>query len=135
VRPRCRVLVPTLLLLGCVMGTTTNKYQPAQGPAGAEIHLTLAEGRTVTGELLSIDSGVLLVLERSQVLERGQLLRVSVGALRDLRAPKVNYHGSDLPAATRERLRLISRYPQGVSPELERQLLQAYGQEAVVEVP
>ena len=127
--------MPLLLLLGCMVGTTSHNYQPAQGPAGAAIRLTLADGRTVTGELLSVGSEVLLVLERREALERGQLLRVSLGALRELSAPKVSHSGSDLPTDIRERLRLISRYPQGVSPELERQLLQAYGQEAIIEVP
>lgn len=128
-RQRYRLLLPLLLALGCTVGTTSSRFQPARGPAGADLHLTLAGGRTVAGELLGFSSNDLLVLERSR------LFRVSVGALRELRGPKVKFRGSDLPADTRERLRLISRYPQGVSPELERQLLQAYGQEAVVAVP
>jgi hypothetical protein len=55
-------------------------------------------------------------------------------SLERTRAPKVTHSGSDFPAEVRTRLRLISRYPQGVSGELERRLLQAYGQTAVDEV-
>jgi len=46
----------------------------------------------------------------------------------------VSHPGPDFPTDVRTRLRLISRYPQGVTGELETRLLQAYGQSAVDEV-
>ena len=49
----------------------------------------------------------------------------------------VSFTGRTLMAKSdeaRERLRLISRYPQGMSPELEARLLEAYGQSRVLEI-
>lgn len=90
--------------------------------------LTLSEGRTLRGELLAVeDSTLLLAVE-------GSLHRVPLRAVVRGAAPRLGFTDR-LEPGTRERLRLISRYPQGVSPDLERRLLQAYGREAVTPAP
>lgn len=128
-----RTLYPALLgvtlLLGCTIGTTSTSYQPAKGPAGAGIDLELKGGRKLHGELLAVEADRLLVLEAT-----GRLVRVAMTALERTRVPKLNHSGPDFPAEVRERLRLISRYPQGVTGELEGRLLQAYSQSVVDEV-
>jgi hypothetical protein len=111
--------------VACSVGTTTQGYQPATGPAGAAVTLALTGHRAIGGELLAVEHTSLLLVENAQ------LIRVEVASIRRLKGPKLSVSGPNLSGATREQLRLISRYPQGVSPELEARLLRAYGMSAV----
>jgi len=67
------------------------------------------------------------------VLAGRQLIRVPLPRIQSGKAPKLSFTGTTLKGEARKRLRLISRYPQGVSPDLETRLLRAYGQTAVQE--
>ena len=119
-----------LLLLGaCLVGTTGRSYAPAKGPAGATVSLDLTGRREVSGELLAVEESSLLVLQERE------LVRVAVALIESGKAPKISFSGEGLAGDTRERLRLVSRYPQGVSAELEARLLQAYGATAVRQIP
>ncbi len=126
---RLRFSALAIVVLGCAVGTTSANYQPARGPAGAAVTIAAQGGTIVLGELLAVESQTLLVREDRR------LVRVAFDRIESLRAPKINLKGSGLAPADERRLRLISRYPQGVSPELERQLLAAYGQDAVLNAP
>ena len=117
-----------ILLTACSVGSTGRNYAPAKGPAGATVSLELTGKRTMTGELLAVEQGSLLVLAGRQ------LNRVALPVIQSGKAPKVSFTGGTLKDELRERLRLISRYPQGVSPDLEARLLEAYGQNLVQEV-
>jgi hypothetical protein len=121
-------LAALMLLTACSVGTTGRNYAPAQGPAGATVSLELTGQRTMRGELLAVEPGSLLVLEGRQ------LVRVAMPLIRSGKAPKVSFAGATLSDQLRERLRLISRYPQGVSPSLEARLLEAYGLTGIREV-
>jgi hypothetical protein len=121
-------LAALILLAACSVGTSGRSYPPAQGPAGAIVTLGFTDRRTMTGELLAVEAGSLLLLEGREVV------RVALPVVQSGKAPKVSFAGPTLDAATRERLRLISRYPQGVSADLEARLLEAYGLTAVREV-
>ena len=121
-------LAGLLLLLGaCYVGPSLKRYAPAHAPAGATVALGLPEDRKVGGELLAVKDSTLLLLEERQ------LVRVDIAAIRSLRGPSISTRV--MGDAARERLRLISRYPQGVSPDLEASLLQAYGADAVRRIP
>lgn len=124
-----RDLALLLLLAGCSVGPTTRGYQPATGPAGAAVTLALTDDRSVGGELLAVEDTTLLLLENRQ------LIRVDLATVRSLKGPRLNVSRANLTGAVRERLRLISRYPQGVSSDLEARLLQAYGTTAVRRIP
>ena len=117
-----------LLVAGCSVGTSARSYAPAKGPAGAILELRFTDQTRMTAELLAVEDSAFLLLHDAQVT------RVPLSQVQSGRGPKVSF-SEELGARTRERLRLISRYPQGVSPELEGRLLQAYGQAAVVTRP
>jgi hypothetical protein len=119
--------VALLMLAACQIGTHARNYGPAKGPAGAMLNLRLADKSRVTAELLAIEDSALVVLRDSQLV-RIRLVQVHSGS-----APKVSFDGR-LRGNSRERLRLISRYPQGLSPELEARLLRAYAQDSVAEI-
>jgi len=120
--------MPLLFLAACSVGTTSRSYPPATGPAGATVTLELTGKRHVVGELLAVEDTTLLVLQERE------LVRVPLPLITSGKAPKLSFSGQSLTGEPRERLRLISRYPQGVGAELEARLLEAYGQSGVREV-
>jgi hypothetical protein len=122
------VLTALALLNACSVGTTGRNYAPAKGPEGVTVSLQLTGKRIMTGELLTVEQGSLLVLADRK------LIRVALPAIQVGRASKVSFTGATLRDEGRERLRLISRFPAGVSPDLEGRLLEAYGQTLVQEV-
>jgi hypothetical protein len=107
-------------LLGCSIGGSVAGWKPATQAAGTAIELDLGGNHRVKGELIALDSAGFLVLEPTR------LVRVDPAELRGGSGYKTNFD-APLSAQTRDRLRLMSRYPQGVSPEVEEALLQAYG--------
>lgn len=121
-------LLAPLLLAACMVGTSGRNYAPAKSPAGATVSIDLGDSRRITGELLAVEETTLLVLQEHE------LIRVAVTLIRSGKAPKISFTGQSLVDTTRERLRLVSRYPQGVSPELEARLLQAYGTTSVRQI-
>ena len=127
-RPRALLVLGLTLLSGCQVGTHAKNYQPATGPAGAMVNLQLQDKSRTSGELLAVESTALLLV-RANVLTRVPLIQIRSGS-----APKVSFDGR-LKGNSRERLRLISRYPQGVTAELEGQLLRAYGQSETGSLP
>jgi hypothetical protein len=116
------------LLAACSLGTTVREYTPAQGPAGAMLSVELTNQPPIIGELLAVEQTSVLLLDS------GRLVRVGIPLIRSGKGPQVSFTGATLDAVARERLRLISRYPQGVSPDLEARLLKAYGVTEVREV-
>ena len=109
-----------LALFGCSIGGSVAGWRPSAQAAGTEIELDLGSTHKVKGELITLDSAGFLVLEPTR------LVRVDPQELRGGSGYKTSFD-SPLSAETRDRLRLMSRYPQGVSPEVERALLEAYG--------
>ena len=66
------------------------------------------------------------------------ITRVRWRAVRVLRSRSAGlelFGGDRVPAEYHERLRLSSRFPQGITPEIERALLAARAQPAVTEIP
>jgi hypothetical protein len=92
------------------------------------VSLELTGQPRIRGELLAVEERALLILQDRE------LTRVMFQRIRSGRAPDGGFRGRVMTGDVRERLRLISRYPQGVSPELEARLLQAYGTTAVREI-
>ena len=126
-------LVAWLGLTGCHVGPRPESFLPAQHPEGVAARL-VTRSRQVRGEVLVVQDTALIV--------RGgdSLYFVPVAAIRQGTFLPVNEaeirRGSFVrKLAGRERLRLVSRYPQGLSVDRLQALLAAYGQQALVEVP
>lgn len=119
------------VVMACSTGTRVEKFAPAHQPAGVTVRLRLHYGRgtqVVAGELLAVqDSGIL-------VRDSTRILFVPNDSVR---YGETITRGGDVsfarkPAgATRERLRLLSRYPGGVSAAVLSSLLAAYGRDSV----
>ena len=117
--------LPIFLLGACYVGTSARNYAPAKGPAGAMLELDLEGARKAGGELLAVEDSTLLLLVGRN------LVRLPMSQVKHGRAPKLSFSRDDLRGEKRYRLRLISRYPQGLTPELEARLLEAYGADSV----
>jgi hypothetical protein len=130
--PWTRWLPAGVLLLavgGCAIGTRAGGWRLANQAAGTDIELDLSNNRVIRGELLAVDSASLIVLEPTR------LVRVPFEVVRNGGAYKTGFSGPTVDADTRNRLRLMSRYPQGLAPGVTHDLLEAYGFTRVEEEP
>ena len=127
------LLISTLALGGCHFGTRAQTFGPAQGPEGVHTGITTMGAGWISGELLEVQDTALLVLSDERlVLVPFDLMR---SAQFDEMGSDTTISDQEAPSiAARERLRLVSRFPQGVTAELLEELLAAYGQDEVLRV-
>lgn len=124
---RVRTGLAALALTACHIGTRVSSFAPAIDPAGVPVAIA-SRTASFQAELLAVsDTGLLVLRNRTVVFARYSAIReATFQQLSDAIA------GGVAPdAATRDRLRLISRFPAGVSADRLRALLRAYGQPAV----
>ena len=123
-----RPLIPLVLAIaasGCMIGPTHRSYKPAFNPAGVQTTLEIRQ-RTLNAELLEVQDNALLVLNEGR-----EVLLVPYRSIRrgTFEQPISVTLRQNIPSpGTRNQLRLLSRFPQGVSPQLLENLLSAYGQ-------
>lgn len=134
---------------GCTYGMTAEKFRHTSSARGVSARVTTTNA-VFHGELLHVDDAGLLILtssgcERRFLLwrslpcaqEQERVLRlVPFSAIRSTEFEQLdrsyNISGGRAPRpAPRERLRLVSRFPHGLSPELLEQLLASVGQKTV----
>ena len=135
------VLLVALLHGACAFGMTTEKFVPAKNPAGVRSEVRTSGG-VFAGELLEVRNAALIVLSNEAAHDAPpgsppkQLLRlIPFGSI--VRA-RFDQHGSGFDIVdgrarsgrVLERLRLLSRFPYGMSPEVEAELLKVHGQNA-----
>lgn len=118
------VVAVALIAAACPVGTPAGRFAPARGPAGVVADLRLVERGRVQGELLAVTDSALVIRDSAIALVRYASIREGafrqvVGVAFNRRAPR---------RGDQERLRRVSRFPQGLSPELLQRLLQAHGQ-------
>ena len=122
-----------LTLAACTLGSRPATFGPAQSPRGIEaritpwaLHYTAA---TIAGELLSVTDSGLVLLSADRRLLHAHWPALQSARFRQLGVRLDNGNAPDHQA--RERLRLVSRYPQGLSAELASRLLASLGRERV----
>ncbi len=139
-------LISFLAMAGCSTSVEVKDFKPAQGPQGIQMELSLngnvIDGDKIDGELLAVrGDGVLLnvadypgsvgaantvVLIPFWMMDRAKLEQMG--------SAKVESQGEEGNEVYLARLRMVSRFPQGLSDELLAKLLTQTGQEKV-EVP
>lgn len=116
--------VTLLAALACHIGPSAQNFEPARGPRGIAVDLRVeGRGGRVRGELLELQSGLLLVLRDDKRLVVVPVRAVDFGTF--ARAGQLIDGGA---AHDAERIRLLSRYPAGLSSEVRARLYAAYGQ-------
>ena len=134
------------VLLGCSTSVEVKNFKPAQNPQGVHMELKLngnvIDGNKISGELLAVrDDGVLVNVD--DYLGSGEATNTVVlipfwmmdtAKLEQMGSAKVESQGEEKNRLYLDRLRLVSRYPQGLSDNLLSVLLSSMGQDQV-EVP
>ena len=111
---------------GCSLGMTARKYRPAQAPKGVILRIDTAQGKLL-GELIEVLDSAIVVLtdQKLRLLPYTAILSSQV----DQTSSRYSIANGAAPKPeVQAQLRLLSRFPQGLTPELTRQLLAAYGQ-------
>jgi hypothetical protein len=131
---RVRALLSTLLLLpllaGCQWGTRPSRFQPAQSPVGVQVAVRVhGEETDRVGELFAADSGgIVLRVVRLTRIAWSRVAAMDVHQMGD---------GYDLAesmapdSAHVTRVAALSRFPQGLSGELLRRVLQHLEQDTL----
>ena len=128
------ITLAAIALGGCALrhGPRAETLAVAQSARGLEASLRI--GKTwFSGELMAIADTV-VVLDSGKEVLHVPLSRVSEARFRDTSDDKFreHYEGPLLRSpAAQKRLRLLSRFPHGLTPEVEAKLLAAHGQTAV----
>jgi len=114
--------------IACIFGSHVGTFPPANGPNGVTARLQTSAGR-VTAEVLDVRDSGLVVLNNAQVtfvpyraIDDGSFNQLGVSI----------WHGQFESAEKRNRVRMASRFPQGITPETERQLLAVHHQSTIV---
>ena len=120
------VILASLSNNACTFGVTAPKYLPAQGPRGVNLHVDTSPGK-FSGELIEVrDAGIVVLADQKlRLLPYTSILSSGI----DQTASHYAISKGTIPKPeVQAHLRLLSRFPQGLTPELLRQLLGAYGQ-------
>ncbi len=111
---------------GCMVGMTARKYRPAQSPQGVTMRVDTAQG-TFSGELIEVrDAGIVVLAD-----QKLRLLPYSIVLSSKLDQTDSRYEISNRTVPkpdVQAHLRLLSRFPQGLTPALMQQLLSLNGQ-------
>lgn len=114
-----------LSTVACAYGPKVMSFDPATGPRGVSTTFIAASGDVRTGELLEVrETGLLIGGEKSIFFVPYEALQSAT--FKDM---SLKVGGRRAPSAKQlSTLRLVSRFPQGLSPPLLQQLLEARGQ-------
>jgi hypothetical protein len=126
-RPTAAVAIVSCAVLACYVGPSVETFAPANGPQGIEAELRVrAAGKrgTVLGEVLEVQDTAVLVLRANRVV-LVPLRVIQTGRFRDR---GVLIENGGIARGALSRLRLVSRFPAGLTPTLRARLLAAYGQ-------
>jgi hypothetical protein len=120
------IILGSVLLSSCHYGRAVKDFPPANGPQGVGMQVT-TDHQMFLGELLEVRDIGLIVLSEKKIhllpfaeITSSQAVKTS---------SQYSFGGRRQPSPeVRERLRLVSRFPQGLTPDLLRRLLETYGQ-------
>src|SRR3954462_290446 len=116
---RCALLL-SVAASACVFGPRATSYAPANGPNGVTATLRFGHRQSFTAELLEVrDSG--LVVLREDMVAFVPFRSMSYATFAETRASI--WDGAVPDTTARRELRLVSRFPQGLTPDVERALL------------
>lgn len=132
-------LLLCLLIAGCQIGPRIDTYEAARQPQGVTTTVKLRSGLATAGrlegELLEARSNGLLLKAQGRYKDRTidttRLVFVPYTAIQDIHIDKLYLNASKRPEQYQDQLRLLSRFPQGLSSSLLDELLAAAGQSRV----
>jgi hypothetical protein len=120
-------MLALLACTACTVGTNVESFAPATHPRGILVSVQ-TRVESFDAELLAVsDSGLLLLRPPALVFARYTAIRLATFR----QSPEVVERAAP-DSATRDRLRLLSRFPQGVTAAGLQALLAGYHQDSVL---
>ena len=120
------LLATALVAAGCVIGPSDRTFKPAISPAGVEARLRFRKGE-MRGELIEVrDSGLVVAPPADVVFVPFTAIRAATFAQTGL-TPAPGIPGPQV----RERLRLLSRFPNGLPPDQLERFLASRGRQTL----
>ena len=120
-------LLPLLgFIAACPIGPTARRLANSANGIHTDVQLVGRPNVRFSGELLAVRDSTLLVLREDDA----HVVEVPIRAIRSglFQQHGTLIDGGKIERTNREKLRLMSRFPGGLSLELEARLLAAYGQ-------
>ena len=126
-------LVLAVTVSACSWGSRPDNFEPALGPQGAHVAVRVTgESADRVGELYAVDSlGVML---RTSALVRVRWSRLSAMDVDKMSGTYDISFGEMVSAEKRERLALVSRFPQGLQGALLARVLSMISQSELVDI-
>lgn len=121
-----------IMLAGCRIGTSPGSFDPAQNPEGVTTRLVTTTEKNIRGELIAVRENGLVVLSGDELLF-APFDVIRQGRFSQRRSLKIN-DGNAPGAEEFIQIRMLSRFPQGLSEALLTRLLEAYGQDELITV-
>ena len=124
--------VAAIALAGCHLGKSGADLPIANRPGGAHVSLRTSSG-AYSGELLAVqDDGVVISGDRILFAPFSAIVRLTV----DKMGGQYQLGTADVPRGERlEQLRLVSRFPQGLTPTIRSALLAQKSQTDIAVIP
>ena len=120
------------VLGGCYHGPDLDSYAPAHNPAGVATKITLLDRTRIAGELLAVREDGLIVADEEEVFWI-PFSHIRSGDFEQNYSLSV-YRAKTPSPSKLQKLRLLSRFPQGLDGELLQRLLAAYHQTELTDV-
>lgn len=129
---RAAAIVSIIFVSACTFGKSGEEWPVALRPGGAPVTI-VSTGRHFTGELVMVrDNGLVVIANKRLLLfpfaSIDVMTATGMGRAFSLSA------GEKLSSEKRERLRLISQFPQGMTAEIERRLLAELNQTEITTI-
>ena len=129
---RTGVALSLLAFSACAIGKSGKDLAIATIPGGAQATV-VSRGGAIAGELVAVrDDGVVLSAQKQlSFFPFASLGGLTIGQMKG----DYKLAAGERPSREKlDRLRLVSHFPQGLTPEVERRLLAQLGQTAIVTV-
>ena len=124
---RIVLLLFALLMTSCAIGPRLSSFRPARFPQGAWIRIHTPAKEKFTVELVEVRSNG-MVVESNSKLCLVRYTDITKARVVDLDSTYGLSGGKEPGAIVSGNLKLVSRFPQGMSPDVLQQLLVLYGQ-------
>jgi hypothetical protein len=125
------IVAATLSLSACQIGANAAKFEVARNPEGAVVQLTTAAGK-FDAELLEVRDSGIVVLRKDGRVAFAPWKSTRFVSVRNIKMT-VGYGGGGPPSRdARTIMVLVSHFPQGMSAEIEKQVLASRGQAEMV---
>lgn len=133
--------VTLLVLTGCTLSSTYDEQVSRVGPEGIRATITTEDHGEFSGEVLGVQPFALILRATAAEQYDGPVIvQIAYPAIRQgrfQRAAALNVSSSYWTPSKqwRHNLRLRSRFPQGITPDVMDRLLRLHNQNALITVP